>query len=229
MKKLLILLTLSQLFIFTANAQIEKGRILIGGKLNFNNSNSDQWFGELPNTSGRESKSIEFNFHPQIGYTLGNNWILGTMLIFKAGKTVVNQNSSTSSSSTSDRLTTNDRAFGGALFIRKYFPFGEKFSGFAEFNSGSVWQNQESNYERTDSEATISETKYNELQSNMLAGIAYFPKNWLAVELSSNLLSFTHSQRKNEDDIQNLNSNKFDFGMSTSSINLGVSFFLNNR
>tara|TARA_R110002020_G_scaffold327607_2_gene543542 strand:- start:1075 stop:1419 length:345 start_codon:yes stop_codon:yes gene_type:complete len=50
--------------------------------------------------------------------------------------------------------------------------------------------------------------------------------NWLAIELSTNLVTFTHSDNIL---ISNSNSNSFDFGLNASAIHLGVSFFLNNK
>ncbi|WPR74791.1 hypothetical protein [Algoriphagus sp. NG3] len=51
MKKLLLGLLAFQLFYFAVYAQIEKGSIMLGGNVNFNNSNSEQLIGMLPNVT----------------------------------------------------------------------------------------------------------------------------------------------------------------------------------
>ncbi len=225
MKKLLLGLLVFQFFIFAANAQIEKGSIMLGGSVNFNNSNSEELSGTLPDVSAYNYDSHDFLFNPRFGYSIGNNWVIGTALAFNKGKITRKSASSTSSSSTMEEQISSHDAFGAALFARKYFPLGDKFSVFGELISGANWRNV--NFRSNSSQGTSSEneTKYTEYQTTLSAGLAYFPKNWLALELSTNLVSFTTGE-------QNQSSRKYDsfsFGLNTSSINLGVSFFLNNK
>lgn len=229
MKKVILGLLVFQLFTFAANAQIQKGSILLGGKVNFvhTNTNSDQMKELMPQVTTQEIKSNEFLFNPQIGYTLDNNWVVGTMLTFKTGKSVNDANSSNSTTSSTERITNKSTAFGVGLFARKYFPFSDKFSGFAEVNSGALWNDYNSTYETSTQTPYESETNYTEYQTKLYAGLAYFPKNWMAIELSTNLITFTHSDQ--EGDITDSNNNSFEFGFNTSAINLGVSFFLNNK
>ncbi len=225
MKKFLLGLLVFQFFVFAANAQIEKGSIMLGGNVNFNNSNSEQLIGMLPNVTAINDDSKDFLFNPRFGYAIGNNWIIGTALTFNTGKTTRKSVSSTSSSSTMEEQIFDYDAFGATLFARKYFPLGDKFSVFGELISGVNWRTVNSLYNSSQGTSSENETKYTQYTTSLSAGLAYFPKNWLALELSTNLVSFTTGE-------QNQTSPKYDsfsFGLNTSSINLGVSFFLNNK
>ncbi|PZX54586.1 outer membrane protein with beta-barrel domain [Algoriphagus ratkowskyi] len=226
MKKVLLGLLVFQLVTFTANAQIQKGSVLLGGSINFANSNNDQQrTSDLG--SDRNTTSNEFSFDPKIGVALENNWVIGAMVIFKTGKSIMDATTYSSTNSSKEKLTNEQNAFGVGLFARKYFPFGDKFSAFGELNSGSLWNKNSSIYEYNNGTPAESENKYTEYQTNLLAGIAYFPKNWMAIELSTNLVTFTSSnQETNTIDYSN---NSFDFGLNTSAISLGVSSFLNNK
>jgi len=203
-----------------------KGSVLFGGKINYTNNNSDLDQRTDIHTS-QKTKSNAFSFDPQIGYTLKNNWVVGTTLSFQGSKRIVNSTSSNSSNTSNERLTDKANAFGAALFARKYFPLGDKFSAFGEFSSGALWNNITSTYVYANDNPGENNAEYVEYQTRLLAGLAYFPKNWMAIELSTNLVTFTSSDQ--ETVISQTNTNSFDFGFNTSSINLGVSFFLNNK
>ncbi|MDR7129961.1 hypothetical protein J2X69_002307 [Algoriphagus sp. 4150] len=225
MKKFLLGVLAFQLFAFAANAQIEKGSIMLGGNVNFNSSNSEHLLGMLPNVTATNYDSNEFLFNPRFGYSLGNNWVIGTVLSFTTGQTTRKTVSSTSSSSTIEENIVESDAFGASLFARKYLPFGDKFSVFGELISGANWRTVNSLYNSSQGSSSENETKYTEYTTSLSAGLAYFPKNWLALELSSNLVTFTTGEQNQSSP----NYNSFSFGLNTSSINLGVSFFLNNK
>tara|TARA_R110002020_G_scaffold337139_1_gene552632 strand:+ start:91 stop:771 length:681 start_codon:yes stop_codon:yes gene_type:complete len=226
MKKFLLGLLVFQFFTFVANAQLQKGSIMLGGKINYTNSNSDQERTTDINTT-RNAKSNSFSFDPKIGYTLGNNWVIGAIFRIQTGKSIIDATSYNNSNINNEKITDEQKAFGAGLFARKYFPFGDKFSAFGELNTGAIWNKYTSQYETSSTSYDENETKYNEFQTGLLAGIAYFPKNWMAIELSTNLITFTSSDQESE--ISPSSSNSFDFGFNTSAINLGVSFFLNNK
>lgn len=228
MRKFLLGLFLLQLISLSAIAQVEHGSVLIGGKVNFHTTNSDDRRSmDSQMATSQTIKSNEFHFNPQIGFVIGNNWVVGPMFTYATEKSV--RNSFFSNSSNSERITSDHNVFGAALFARKYLPFGDKFSAFAELNSGVLWNKFNSVYETSSSDANENETKYDEYQTNLMAGLAYFPINWLAIELSTNLVSFTHSKQHEGEGNFKKNSNSLDFGFNTSAINLGVSFFLNNK
>lgn len=224
MKRFLLVLLVFQFFTFAANAQIQKGSVLLGGKINYTRTYSD-----LNITSGNLSSSgiisDAFSFNPQIGYTLKNNWVIGSILSFQLTKAVLNGDNSNNNFADLTEYAVN--GFGVSLFARKYLPFGDKFSAFGELSSGGLWNNITEKFESGFGTATENRDHSTVLQTNLMAGLAYFPKNWLAIELSTNILTFTSSDQDSE--TSNSSSDTLDFGFNSSAINLGVSFFLNNK
>ncbi|SFB61091.1 outer membrane beta-barrel protein [Algoriphagus aquimarinus] len=226
MKRLLLVLLVFQCFTFAASAQIQKGSVLLGGSINFANSNNDQQrTSDLG--SDRNTTSNEFSFDPKVGVALENNWVIGAMVRFKSGKSIMDATTYSSTNSSKERLTNEQNAFGAGLFARKYFPFGDKFSAFGELNSGALKNRNTSMFEYNNGTPSENEVNYTEYETRLLAGIAYFPKNWMAIELSTNLATFTSSNQ--ETTIADYSNNSFEFGLNTSAIYLGVSFFLNNK
>ncbi|WP_439489378.1 outer membrane beta-barrel protein [Algoriphagus sp.] len=233
MKKLLLGLLVFQFFVLAANAQIEKGSIMLGGNANYSNSNSNSDTRAVsPHTiqSNSTGNSNSFTFNPKVGFTLNNNWVVGPMLILSSSKGTSENNWVSGSTTVIDYTTTKNSSFGGGAFARKYVPFNEYFSAFGEVNATA---NNRKEYRKSEnsSEVEESEIKYNEIQGSVHAGLAYFPKKWMAIELSANILQFAHHGRNQETEAQDhkVNYNSFGFNLNSSSINLGVSFFLNNK
>lgn len=198
----------------------------MGEKFNYTNDNSDQ----VTQGTSQSKMSNVFSFDPQIGFTLGNNWVIGSILTIRPSKTIIDDETVTSTNNNSGTRTTKANTFGAALFAKKYLPFGNKFSVFAEVSTGALWYNSTSTY-LTSSSTFENESKYTSYQTRLSAGLTYFPKNWMAIELSTNLLSFTNSDQDRDNDNFNQSSNSFDLGLgfNTAAINLGLSFFLNNK
>lgn len=172
MKKVLLGLLVFQLVTYAANAQIQKGSVLLGGKVNYSNENSEhsvQGFSQ-------DIKSNGFSIDPQIGIILENNWVIGSTLTIASSKSIINDETVTSTNFNSGTRTTKSNAFGVGLFARKYLPFGDKFSAFGELSSGALWNNSTTSYV-TSSSTFDSESKYNSYQTSLSAGLAYFPKN----------------------------------------------------
>lgn len=233
MKKFLLGLLVFQFFTFVVEAQIQKGSIMLGGSVNYSTSNSNSDTRAVsPNTTRSNSKgnSNSFTFNPKVGFTLNNNWVVGPMLILSTSKGTSENNWVSGSSTVIDYTTTKNSSFGGGAFARKYVPFNDYFSAFGEVNATA---NTREEYRESSNSVEIekSEIKYNEIQGSVHAGLAYFPKKWMAIELSANILQFSHQGRNQETEAQDheTNYNSFGFNLNSSSIHLGVSFFLNNK
>jgi len=224
MKKIFLAFIVFHLVTFAASAQIQKGSVLFGGYANFSNDNTEQAVQGI----SQNIKTNGFSFDPRIGFAVGNNWVIGSTLSIGTSKTIIVDETVTSTNFNSGTRTTKANAFGVALFARKYLPFGDKFSAFAELSSGATWNNSTSTYV-TSSITFDSDSKYNSYQTSLSTGLAYFPKNWMAIELSTNLVSFTNSTQDSDNDSSNRRSNSFDLGFNTAAINLGLSFFLKNK
>ncbi|MBN3581203.1 hypothetical protein JYB64_02320 [Algoriphagus aestuarii] len=233
MKKLMFLLSLTQLLIFNANAQLEKGSIMLSGNMNYSTSNSNsvsKIVSPSPVNSTTNGNFNSFTFNPKVGFTLNNNWVIGPMLVLSSSKGTSENNWLSGSNAVTDYVTTENSSFGGGAFARKYIPFNEYFSAFGEVNA-TVNDRKEYRKSENSSESEESENKYNEIRGSIHAGLAYFPKKWMAIELSANILQYSHFGQNRDTESQDFesNQNSFGFNLNSSSINLGVSFFLNNR
>ncbi|HCB46678.1 MAG TPA: hypothetical protein DEP37_09650, partial [Algoriphagus sp.] len=60
-------------------------------------------------------------------------------------------------------------------------------------------------------------------------GLTYFPKKWLGIELSAQPLSYVYQIEESVQNNSSTNSNIFSFDLNTSSIFLGINFFLNKK
>lgn len=121
MKKILTLAFISIVFIGQASAQLKKGEKMLGGNIAFNDNKTEQnnlyGFGEQTGTS--------FTITPQLGFGLGNNWILG----ISAGYSYSKQRSSSGTASWNEGRT---NLVSGGVFARKSFPAGERFGFFGQ-------------------------------------------------------------------------------------------------
>ncbi|WP_425636937.1 outer membrane beta-barrel protein [Algoriphagus yeomjeoni] len=233
MKRFLLGLFLFQLFTFAANAQIQKGSIMLGGNLNYMNSSSNSNSNiSSPSTvnSTTDGKSNSFTFNPKVGFTLSNNWVVGPMLILSSSKGTSESNWLSGSNSITDYTTTKNSSFGAGAFARKYIQFSDNFSAFGEVNA-TLNNRKEYRSSENSSQFEEAENKFNEIQGSIQAGLAYFPKNWIAIELSANILQYSHYGQNRDTELQDFetNQNSFGFNLNASAINLGVSFFLNNK
>jgi hypothetical protein len=233
MKKILLGLLMFQLFSFAANAQIQKGSILLGGAFNFQNNqtNFDTQYQPQSLTSKSTVNSNSFGFNPKIGYSLDNNWMVGTLLILNSSK------------STSEATTVNDGditnftesrkgfTYGIGFFTRKYFPFNDHLAAFGAINTNISKQNNQVKSTNNSQGNIEVEGDYTALGSSLQAGLTYFPKNWLAIELYTDLIQFSRTSQKQDNDSQNSKTTNsgFSSGLNTASFYFGVSFFLNNK
>jgi hypothetical protein len=233
MKKFLLGLLLFQFFSFLANAQIQKGSIMLGGAFNFQNNqtNFDTQFQPQSFTSNSTVSSNSFSFNPKIGYSLDNNWMVGTLLILNSSKstseiTTVNNGDITNGTETSEGFT-----YGVGFFTRKYFPFNDHLAAFGAINATISKLNSQVQSTSNSQEDFEVEGDYTNFGSSLQAGLTYFPKNWLAIELYTDLISFSQTSQKQENDSQNskTTNSRFSSGLNTASFYFGVSFFLNNK
>ncbi|MCE7057764.1 hypothetical protein LZF95_23980 [Algoriphagus sp. AGSA1] len=62
---------------------------------------------------------------------------------------------------------------------------------FGELISGAIWGTNNAIFNSSQGTSSENEAKYTQYTTSLSAGLAYFPKNWLALEPSTNLVSFT--------------------------------------
>lgn len=220
MKRLYFLLLVSLFVTHVAHAQLQKGNFQLGGSMNIYDKRTTYFdSNQEPMQTIEQSGSA---FSPQFGYFLSESWVLGVSLIKNSGNIKY--------SGPSSDQTEKSSTWGTGIFARKFIPVNEKLAFFGGLETGISWVNV--NYVQNPSNnPTSQEFKYNNFSSNFSLGVAFFPKNWVSIETFISPISYSYSNRT--DDQANVNSNyknhDFNFGINTTSIFLGVNFFINRK
>ena len=203
-------------------AQLEKGTFLLGGGLGYS-STSSQTEDDVSGT--REITNSVFSISPDVGYFFKPKWVLGLSIpISSSDRMTTLTSSSVSETQENSALTTN---FGVAPFVRKYISVSEVFSFFLQARVGYYQSRSEfTNISASPNPSTSTESK--EVAFDAAAGMSYFPKKWLGINLSLSPLSFSTGSSTLEVGQNSLGqeSGGFSLGLDTSAITLGVNFFL---
>lgn len=113
MKKALLLAVTALAVVLSANTQITKGSILLGGSVGYITTTN-----EFLNT---ESSSNSVFLSPQFGYTISDNNVIGLRLIYNSNN---NQHQ--------NYPETESSGFSAGLFYRRYISLSNKFFLFGE-------------------------------------------------------------------------------------------------
>lgn len=219
MNRPLLLILPLLLLSFSGFAQIQKGNKILGGILNYSTSNTTPK--DPIGLPGQTGKTNSFTNSPILGVFISDRTVVGLRFdIYTFSSETTN---------TGQEFRNEFNRFGFGPFVRRYFPVKEwvAFYGQADFgySSGKTKETYSSspsqNSERSTSAFNLSGT----------LGLAFFPTNWMSVDLSINPLSFSHSVDKNEvgSSYPDQNSNSFNFNLSSQSVYLGAHFFLNKK
>jgi hypothetical protein len=182
MKKLFTLAFISILFIGQqASAQLKKGEKMLGGNIGFNDNKSEQknqfGFGEQTGTT--------VTITPQLGFGLGNNWIVG----ISAGYTYTKQRSSSGIGSWSENRTT---LVSGGVFARKSFPAGERFGFFGQADITYSDGKQKSKTNTGDNQ----EGDINIIEAFVSPGAYFRPNRRFIIEAQIGALGYSHTNIK---------------------------------
>ncbi|WP_244214217.1 hypothetical protein [Pedobacter jejuensis] len=82
MKKLLLSVVGVAGLVYGANAQTEKGKVILGGSVGFNSSKVE----------GAAKSDVSFNVIPSVGFFVDNNFAIGTGVGYTYNKEVSNLN-----------------------------------------------------------------------------------------------------------------------------------------
>ncbi|MDX5339964.1 MAG: PorT family protein [Cyclobacteriaceae bacterium] len=225
MKKIILAILPLFLISLTAFGQLEKGTILLGGGLGYSSTSSQS---EEDVAVAREFTNSAFNISPEVGYFFKPKWVLGLSLPISGS----NQKTTSVSSSGSETLQneSNSNSIGIAPFVRKYISMSEVFSFFLQARMGYYQSRSEfTNFSASPNTSTNTQSK--EFAFDATAGMAYFPKKWLGINLSVSPLSYSSgsSQLENGQSSLDQKSSGFSLGLDTSAITLGVNFFLTKK
>jgi len=117
--KTFVLFLACSLFLYSAQAQISKGSILLGGSLGYGNNNTE--------TGSNEFRTNSYSFRPSLGFVVKENRVLGFNLLY---------------AHSGGNSTSAYNIYGGGVFYRLYHPLGKSFYlyGQGEVNGSSSKQ-----------------------------------------------------------------------------------------
>ncbi|MGZ5190214.1 MAG: outer membrane beta-barrel protein [Flavisolibacter sp.] len=210
MKTITLFCLASLFFAFSANSQISKGAVLLGGNLGFSKSD----IGDAPD----EYKNHSFYFSPSIGFVVKENKVFGVNLSYGHG---INQTSAT------DKSVSNN--YGGGIFYRRYLPLGKSFYLYGQGQLQLDFGEQE--YKTS---ATTSERTTNYVGLGLFPGVAYAISKRFHLEISmNNLVSLGYSSiKENYTTSQELRNSQFNFSVNAnpaSNLALGFRILLGNK
>lgn len=170
-----VLIAAALLAATASQAQLDKGRVLIGGSVNFGSS-------ELTNGSGASAttaKTNSFNLAPFAGLFVRNNLLAGVSLFYGHSKA--------STDNASDNAVESN-AFGAGLLVRRYLPISNRF--FFYVNGGLNFSHGKTEYTNT----TDGGYRFTSVGATLYPGLSYaFGKRVLFDAGLSNFLSLVYS------------------------------------
>ncbi|MDR2271614.1 MAG: porin family protein [Sphingobacterium sp.] len=172
MKKALLTLAAIAGLTIAANAQTEKGKIMVGGQVGFQTSK----------VKDTDFKNNSFSINPTVGYFVSDNWAVGTGVGYDWSKNETNK----------DNSTKRD-AFQVSPFVRKYSANGP-LRFFAQLSVPMSWGKT-----TTEETSVKSESKFENYGVELAPGMAYFPTSKIGIELKVRGLYYNHNNNKTAD------------------------------
>lgn len=168
--KILLLLAIIFCVALTVNAQIDTGRFLIGGSINYYHSTNESY------------NSLYTNI--QIGKVIKDNSVVGISLSY----------STNNSSSTTNKL----RQYSAGVFYRKYKSLGKDFYLFGELDASYQYSNNVITFFQNANQSYYANS--NGVTINFIPGISYAMCKRLQIELSMpNLATISYYHAKTID------------------------------
>ncbi len=191
----------------TASAQLEKGKILIGGSAGTYNSKSSY-------DDYADSKSRGITIAPMIGYFVSDNLVIGTALRYAFHK---NRFSYDSKAEETNYII--------SPFARYYLSISPSFKFFGDFSVG-IGKIETKTYNPFD-DSSYRLTKENTYGTSLAPGLTFLPAKRWSVDLRFTLFNYSRNEKTHE--IPNTNyykTNQFSFGLTTMNPTIGVNFHL---
>lgn len=188
MKKNLLLLAVISFFAVTANAQIPKGSIFIGGSFNFSSENT-----KPTRTTDAETLYRSWSVRPQLGKAIDNNKIVGIFLNTSG-------NLNRQSSPPSNISQTNSWVLGGGVFLRNYFSIASRFYLFGESSLGMAATKSEGLNDNGTVRFLYNKSKGFESNLSLTPGISFAATKKVHLEASlNNLFLLTFNSGRSEE------------------------------
>jgi len=198
MKKLLLSLVAVAGLVYGANAQTEKGKVILGGSVGFNSTKVE----------GAAKSDVSFNIIPSVGYFVSNNFAIGTGVGYTYNKQV-------------SGLIQNE-AFVVAPFGRYYVGLSDQFKFFGQLSVPMAFGSNKVVAANGDTGAKVASTT--SIGVNVAPGFAFFPTKRIGIEVSVNGLGYQNFQAKNEATGNKIITNSFGLEADTFAPKLGVMF-----
>ncbi|SDG14413.1 outer membrane beta-barrel protein [Mucilaginibacter sp. P25] len=215
MKKILILIPVFLLAFQISKAQTEKGSQTLGIDLQFMYQKSTQnAFQSVPNPYESEVKNTNFSIGPNYSYFIADKLDIGVSLNY-AHTSQNGKNSNYPNNVTSHQ-------YGAALFLRKYFMFGDKLGLRAGPYIG---------YSRYDfrSADTSTPTKTDSYVAGATMGLVYYPTKKLGVAATLANFSYNHSKIKDDYNSQIGSTNNVNFNIINNGVLLSVFYIFGGK
>jgi len=198
MKKLLLSVVAVAGLVYGANAQTEKGKVILGGNVGFNSTKVE----------GAAKSDVSFSVVPSVGYFVDNNFAIGTGVGYNYNKQV-SENSL-------------NQAFVVAPFGRYYVGLSDQFKFFGQLSVPMAFGNNKIVNDNGDTGAKVASTT--SIGVNIAPGFAFFPTKRIGIEVSVNGLGYNNLNVKNEITVGEVSSNSFGLEANTFAPKLGVQF-----
>ncbi|WP_461787736.1 outer membrane beta-barrel protein [Pedobacter sp.] len=199
MKKLLLSLVAVAAITFGANAQTEKGKIILGGNVGFNSTKVD----------GAAKADVNFSVVPSVGFFVGNNFAVGTGVGYNYNKSVSTRN--------------QNEAFEVAPFGRYYVNLTDQFKFFGQLSVPLAFGTVKDVNANGDTGAKLGTTT--SIGVNVAPGFAFFPNKKVGIEFSVNGLGYENFTTKAEVTGAKVKTNSFGLDANTFAPKLGVQFY----
>ncbi|MEQ7800484.1 outer membrane beta-barrel protein [Pedobacter sp. ASV1-7] len=199
MKKLLLSLVAVSALAFGAQAQTEKGKILLGGGVGFNSTKVE----------GKSKSDINFNILPSVGYFVSDNIAIGTGVGYDYDKQV------------SKGLLS--QAFEVAPFGRYYVGLSDQFKFFGQLSVPMSFGNYKDVNDVTGDVGDKLGTS-TKIGVQLAPGFAFYPTKRIGIEVSVDGLGYHNLSLKDEATGVKSTSDTFGLNASTVAPRLGVMF-----
>lgn len=195
MKKLLLTLTAISAITFAANAQTEKGKIVLGGQVGFAGTS----------IKDTDVKTTGFNIIPQVGYFVADNIAIGTGVGYSWNKQETDK----------DNDATN-AAFVVSPYGRMYSKNDGPVKFFGQVSVPMSWGTNKVNGDKVGTTANYG--------VELAPGIAYFPTSNIGIELKVRGLYYNNGTAKNEITDNKVTTNSYGLDANSLAPSLGVQF-----
>lgn len=220
-KRLLVILPLLLLSI-SGFAQLQKGNKILGGTLNYTTSKSTS--DDIGVAAGQSDNSSSFVNRANLGVFVSDRTVLG--MNFE-----ISTYTSEQALLAGSAINYDSNQFGFGPFVRRYFPVKEWVAFYGQAGLGYNFGNVKQVYDNPNLANQGYEIDIKTLSLSTGLGLAFFPTDWMSVDLAMNPLSYVHQILDSETPTTAFEkkTNIFNFNLSTQSISVGAHFFFKKK